>query len=767
MAQDMRLVLKITGDASGLKAEIVGAKQQIEGLGPAGASAGNQAGGGMDRLAAGATRAVAALAGIGTAAAAIYSVAKAGDEMNASLGRLGTATGSIAAAADVYDRLYQISLRTGVSVAEGAAAFGRFAIAAREAGASQGQILTIVQLLQQAGALAGASTQETASATLQLGQALASGRLQGDELRSILEAMPNLAEALARELGVGIGELRKMGEEGKLTADVVIPALTRAAGGMNTEFEKLPPSMARSTAILREAMTRLLADLDSAIGLSQGLARAMDGVAGAAEAVRLRLFPSAGQQAANDEAAAQAALAAAQAQPETEDQFGLGPASPAASARRQQAIDAALRQLEAAQIRRLAIEAEGDQRAFADGQQAQERRVLAARERSRAELTALRETLDRREVITREAASRLEVIERGLTSGELTPERANEMRAQSEQRRLADLAKLDEGGRGGGRGASGPTATRAAEGMARVQQENDRARESFDRLRASLDPAEAALQQYGQQQDTIREAMAKGVITEDEFTAAVERSSLALGERLQRAQDEADGTADAQRRVADGARSLGLTFTSAFEDAIVEGKALGDVLKGLEKDLARLVLRKAVTEPLAGAASSGLSGLIGGLFRGGGTAAAASAATPAIDASAGGFLFHTGGVAGHDAAPARRVAASLFATAPRYHAGGMIGPDEVPAILQRGEGVFTAEQMARMGPAGGTYTFAPTINFSGDAGRAEDRDALLAGMRSLWVRDIQAAAPGIVEASKSSLRGDVQRQGINRALGAA
>jgi hypothetical protein len=68
------------------------------------------------------------------------------------------------------------------------------------------------------------------------------------------------------------------------------------------------------------------------------------------------------------------------------------------------------------------------------------------------------------------------------------------------------------------------------------------------------------------------------------------------------------------KKTDDFAKSLGLTFTSAFEDAIVEGRKLSDVLKGLEKDIARIILRKSVTEPLANA----IAGAIGGVFGGGG-----------------------------------------------------------------------------------------------------------------------------------------------------
>jgi len=79
-------------------------------------------------------------------------------------------------------------------------------------------------------------------------------------------------------------------------------------------------------------------------------------------------------------------------------------------------------------------------------------------------------------------------------------------------------------------------------------------------------------------------------------------------------------------------------------------------------------------------------------------------------------------------------------------------PGEMPAILKKGEGVFTPEQMARMGPAGGSYTFAPTVNFGGDAGSPRDRDSLLRQMRALWQADMAAAQPGFTAAANARLR---------------
>ncbi|MCC6718771.1 MAG: tape measure protein [Acetobacteraceae bacterium] len=123
-----------------------------------------------------------------TAGLALRQLVRAGDELSTSLSRLGSATGNVATAAEVYDRLYAASLRTGAGISDSIAAFTRFSVAARDIGATNDQVLRLISGIQGFGRLAGTSAAEMSAATLQLGQALASGTLQGDELRSILEA---------------------------------------------------------------------------------------------------------------------------------------------------------------------------------------------------------------------------------------------------------------------------------------------------------------------------------------------------------------------------------------------------------------------------------------------------------------------------------------------------------------------------------------------------------------------------------------------------
>ena len=100
-------------------------------------------------------------------AAGMREVVQAGDALTQSLFRLQTATGSVQAAADVYQQLYQVSLRTGVAVTESADAFQRFSVAARAIGATNAEVARLVGGIQAAAIVSGASAQEIGSATLQ------------------------------------------------------------------------------------------------------------------------------------------------------------------------------------------------------------------------------------------------------------------------------------------------------------------------------------------------------------------------------------------------------------------------------------------------------------------------------------------------------------------------------------------------------------------------------------------------------------------------
>ena len=99
--------------------------------------------------------------------------------------------------------------------------FGRL----RPMGTSLDDIKTVFNGVNVAAKQMNLSTADTEGVMLQLSQALGSGKLQGDEFRSIMERLPKIGQAVAKSLGVTVGQLKDLSSQGKLTTDVIIKAL--------------------------------------------------------------------------------------------------------------------------------------------------------------------------------------------------------------------------------------------------------------------------------------------------------------------------------------------------------------------------------------------------------------------------------------------------------------------------------------------------------------------------------------------------------------
>lgn len=136
----------------------------------------------------------------------------------------------------------RIAAETRSSLEATTSLYGNLTRATQNLGGTQDQAGRATETFSKALKLGGAGAQEAASATLQFGQALASGALRGDEFNSIAEASPRLLRLIAEAVGVPQGALRKLAEEGKLTSDVLFRALTdrRFTAGIDAEFKTLP-----------------------------------------------------------------------------------------------------------------------------------------------------------------------------------------------------------------------------------------------------------------------------------------------------------------------------------------------------------------------------------------------------------------------------------------------------------------------------------------------------------------------------------------------
>ncbi len=218
------------------------------------------------------------------AALALIKMAQVADDMRLLSARVEVAAGSIERGAEAMNALARISVRTQTALADSVQVFTRLNSSIMQMGGTQQDTLRITELLAMAIKVSGASAGEAASAMTQFGQALGSGQLQGDELRSLLENAPYLMKQLAAGIGVPVGALKKLGEEGKLTADVVTAALTKAAGQIETDFNKLPQTFEAAMVALVDQLrmaSKAADDLSGTSTVLTGIAR------GTADAVGL------------------------------------------------------------------------------------------------------------------------------------------------------------------------------------------------------------------------------------------------------------------------------------------------------------------------------------------------------------------------------------------------------------------------------------------------------------------------------------------------
>lgn len=180
-----------------------------------------------------------------------------------------------------FNALVGIALSARTPLSQTADLYFRIAKNADALGISQREAATITQSVSKAITAAGISAQESSGALLQLGQALQSGRFQGDELRSILENLPPVANALAKSLGVPIGALKELGSQGRITAQDFVKAMREAKDSIDQDFARTIPTISQSFEQLRTSFALAFDRFEQGTQTSQSLSRAIQIAAGA------------------------------------------------------------------------------------------------------------------------------------------------------------------------------------------------------------------------------------------------------------------------------------------------------------------------------------------------------------------------------------------------------------------------------------------------------------------------------------------------------
>ncbi|MCK4609476.1 MAG: tape measure protein [Gammaproteobacteria bacterium] len=470
-------------------------------------------------------------------------------------GRLKLVTKTTAELESVQEKLFKSAQRTRVAYESSIDLYTRLARSSEHLGTSQDDLLQITETLNKAIIVSGATSTEASNALIQLGQGMASGALRGDELRSVLEQLPRVAKAIAEGMGITIGQLREFGTQGKLTAESVIKAIKSQGAVIDKEFKRMPRTVGQAMTEVKNEMDKLIISMDSSAGGSKDLADAISDVA--------------------KELSDPATLSALRDFTELLARIGsvtLDTGRSLVNMGRQvttffKSITGNLTRLEEVEVKIKDIDTALKASAFTRPGKF----LLMSDEdlkKEKARLEKLRELILKMQSgdATKKSGIKPLVIE--ITGGKKISAIAMEMERLN--------GKINE-------------TTRLSKLANKVIEDS---KTPFDKLH--------------EQYSDLNEIWIAGVISSEQYFKAIEK-----------AQNEFDVLIDKTSEFKDVSDDLGMTFSSAFEDAIIEGGKLRDILKGLEQDILRIITRKLITEPLAGGISDFISGAAPSLFGGG------------------------------------------------------------------------------------------------------------------------------------------------------
>ena len=166
-----------------------------------------------------------------------------------------------------FRKLQQSSVSTRSSLDGTIDLYSKLTLSTKELGVNSSQVLNVTEKFQKALAISGADAGTAAGAIRQFGQAMASGTVRGDEFNSIVEALGPALSIMAEESGINVGELRKLSQEGKLTAETFFK-MVEGSKAIDVAFGKTSATISQLQIALNDAFDEFLVELGKAIGLT-------------------------------------------------------------------------------------------------------------------------------------------------------------------------------------------------------------------------------------------------------------------------------------------------------------------------------------------------------------------------------------------------------------------------------------------------------------------------------------------------------------------
>lgn len=214
-----------------------------------------------------------------TAYAGFKAVLAVTDEYKVMEGQIRLVTDSQQQLMSIMQQLTAMSQAAGGELTASVELYAKFANASRDlSGATDEVLVRITDIVNKFVAIGGSSGASAAAGIFQFSQAMASGVLRGQEYNSILEQTPGLAKALADGLGVSMGVMRNMANEGQLTSDLVMNALLKMGGTADKQFGSMSRTSKQAFTIIKREISEATNEIDRNLGSSAAFVKTVEGL---------------------------------------------------------------------------------------------------------------------------------------------------------------------------------------------------------------------------------------------------------------------------------------------------------------------------------------------------------------------------------------------------------------------------------------------------------------------------------------------------------
>lgn len=292
---EQTVTLRIVGENGKLVATVRSSRAELDSLGKSAVGAGQQAqvgARGIDQVGNAAERTQRRVGLLGGALGqlkgliggylgvqGVRELSRAADSYSDIVGKLKQATNGERALAQAKADTYRIAQQTYQSLDATVTLYSRSAQGLAQYNVSQAKVAELTQTINRGLLISRATGAESASAILQLSQAMGAGALRGEEFNAVNEAAPRLMQLLADSMGVPRGALKDLAADGKITIDVLLKAFTGAqAAKLAAEASQVPLTIGRAWQLAKNEMLRYIGESDQAAGTSAQIAQGIKAI---------------------------------------------------------------------------------------------------------------------------------------------------------------------------------------------------------------------------------------------------------------------------------------------------------------------------------------------------------------------------------------------------------------------------------------------------------------------------------------------------------